>query len=76
MILDLELNSDYNVQVYVYDGEIEIKDALTKALLAISTKNSMLNLSEKTEESEVFILAEIHINEPVINYGPFVINSC
>jgi len=71
----LETLVDHNAMTYVYRGTIQIGDkVINQGQLALLTKAELLSL-ESLEDSGVLIFSGQPINEPVVHYGPFVMNS-
>ena len=71
----LVIPEQYNVLLYAYQGEVNVAGkSLKRGELAVLSRNSALQLSAH-EASGVLILAGEPINEPVVHYGPFVMNS-
>ncbi|GEM79013.1 pirin family protein [Vibrio superstes] len=66
---------NFNVMVYVYQGSIQIDGkTLTQGQLGFLSAGDITTLGS-TESSGALILAGQPINEPVVHYGPFVMNS-
>ncbi|OEF05886.1 pirin family protein [Vibrio crassostreae] len=66
---------NHNAMTYVYRGSIKIGDkVINQSQLALLTKAELLSL-ESLEDSGVLIFSGQPINEPVVHYGPFVMNS-
>ncbi|MGF1760926.1 pirin family protein [Photobacterium sagamiensis] len=69
------LNPDFQALLYVYKGEIEVEGAKVQAgQLALLEQGEGLSLTA-TDDSGVLLLSGIPIHEPVVHYGPFVMNS-
>lgn len=69
------LNPDFQALLYVYKGEIEVEGERVQAgQLALLDQGEGLSLAA-TDDSGVLLLSGIPIDEPVVHYGPFVMNS-
>ncbi|GAB3531332.1 pirin family protein [Photobacterium alginatilyticum] len=69
------LNPDFQAMLYVYKGTIEVEGKTVKTgQLALLDYGEGLAITN-TEDSGVLLLSGIPINEPVVHYGPFVMNS-
>ncbi|OED72326.1 quercetin 2,3-dioxygenase [Vibrio splendidus ZS-139] len=74
-IITLGTNIAHNAMTYVYRGSIRIGDkVINQGQLALLTKAELLSLNS-LEDSGVLIFSGEPINEPVVHYGPFVMNS-
>ncbi|MGR5555598.1 pirin family protein [Vibrio fortis] len=73
--LTLTTERHHNAFVYVYKGSVDLgSQALVAGQLALLSKAEVLAISAN-EESGVLIFSGEPINEPVVHYGPFVMNS-
>lgn len=73
--LTLTTERHHNAFVYVYKGSVDLGSrALVAGQLALLSKAEILAISTN-EESGVLIFSGEPINEPVVHYGPFVMNS-
>jgi len=83
--VDLEANQSFSVPIkdghttliYVYEGEISVGDTkrlLQKNELAVLSKDGEVFVKNE-EASRFLVLAGKPINEPIAQYGPFVMNS-
>ncbi|ELR67853.1 Pirin-related protein [Photobacterium marinum] len=69
------LNPDYQALLYVYQGHIEIEGVTAKAgQLVILDQGEGLSISAN-DDSGVLLLSGIPIDEPIVHYGPFVMNT-
>jgi redox-sensitive bicupin YhaK (pirin superfamily) len=65
----------HNAMVYVYEGEISLSEKkLIKGELALVSKGEAMEIKAK-EDSGLLVFVGEPINEPVVHYGPFVMNS-
>lgn len=73
--LQTTLDKSFNAMIYVYKGSIEISGkVVTEGQLGFLSQGDNVHLTA-TQESGALILAGQPINEPVVHYGPFVMNS-
>lgn len=73
--LAVALNPEHNAFVYAYDGELQIGDRqLTSGQAGVLTAGERLVLHTENG-ANVLLLAGQALNEPVVQYGPFVMNS-
>ncbi|MGF1777648.1 pirin family protein [Vibrio nomapromontoriensis] len=73
--IQLQLDANHNAMVYVYLGQATIEGKMLKqGELALLSKGDLLALTAKGE-SGMLIFSGEPINEPVVHYGPFVMNS-
>lgn len=71
----LGTNVNHNAMTYVYKGSIKIGEkVISQGQLALLTKADLLSLAS-LEDSGVLIFSGEPIDEPVVHYGPFVMNS-
>ena len=75
-VLSLDLPASYNAMAVVADGRVESGDtsAHTGELVLFSNDGDRLALVAR-EASHVIVLAGEPLGEPVIAYGPFVMNT-
>ncbi|WP_333796883.1 pirin family protein [Rheinheimera sp.] len=77
--LQLQLPAEHNALVYPFEGEVQIsadgRESLVKTHhAAVLGKGDSLHLVAKTAV-RLLVLAAKPIGEPVVQYGPFVMNS-
>ena len=73
--LNIATEPTHNGFVYVYHGDLEAAgEVLSKVHLALLSLASDLVLDGKDGARAIFVSGE-PINEPVVQYGPFVMNS-
>lgn len=69
------LNPDFQALLYVYKGAIEIEGITASAgQMVILDQGEGLSI-HATEDTGVLLLSGLPLNEPVVHYGPFVMNS-
>ncbi|MFE8034278.1 pirin family protein [Thiohalocapsa marina] len=73
------LPADHNAFVYVYRGEARIGDTRVPrkrmAILDNAAASDGVLIEAATENTRVLLLAGRPLNEPIVQHGPFVMNS-
>lgn len=70
-----QLDDGYRSLLYVYEGSLEVAGrAVTKGELAQLSDSGPLTL-ESGDGAKVLLLAGRPLHEPIVQYGPFVMNS-
>jgi redox-sensitive bicupin YhaK (pirin superfamily) len=65
----------HNGFVYVYEGQLSIgNESLHKGQLGVLNFDESITLSASSETKAIFVSGE-PINEPIVQYGPFVMNT-
>lgn len=73
--LNLATKQDKNMMIYVYQGGIEIQGRVIKHNeMALLSKGDAVTVLAKGLSGALLFVGE-PINEPVVHYGPFVMNS-
>jgi redox-sensitive bicupin YhaK (pirin superfamily) len=77
-VIDIPIGDDKNGYIFVYEGSITINGKLLEKDCAGRFKPlknfSMLNVSSKNG-GRFLIMAAKPLNEPIVQYGPFVMNT-
>ncbi|WP_333876682.1 pirin family protein [Methylobacter sp.] len=75
--LDIPIAAQHTVLVYVYKGELAIGvDKVLKAgQLGQLTNGDNIQLATQDQSAQFLVLAAIPLKEPVVQSGPFVMNS-
>ncbi|WJG09103.1 pirin family protein [Aliiglaciecola sp. LCG003] len=73
--LDIPIPAGHNSFIYCYEGEINIQaDTLKKSQLGVLTDGETVTISSHAE-SRCIVVAGAPINEAIVQYGPFVMNT-
>jgi hypothetical protein len=70
--VELSFNADNPALVYVYQGATDLIDARQ---LGIYAKGNTLQLQARASGAGMLVLSGCPIEEPVVQYGPFVMNT-
>lgn len=74
--LDLSFPKEYNTSLLIVEGNIKVDGINAHADHFVLLKNDGEDFSiEATEDSIILILSGEPINEPIVAYGPFVMNT-
>ncbi|MGH1463485.1 MAG: pirin family protein [Neptuniibacter sp.] len=66
----------HNVFVYLFEGSASIKgEALGRQSAAVLTPGDLITICADDEQARMLVLAGKPLNEPVAQYGPFVMNT-
>ena len=75
-VLELETNASHQGFVYVYEGNISVAGQnLNKGELAVLSMSDTLHIQSLVEGSKAIFVSGEPIKEPVVQYGPFVMNT-
>ncbi len=73
--LELALDADHNMMIYAYQGSVEINQrTVTQGEMALLSKGEAAKFTAADNSGVLLFIGE-PINEPVVHYGPFVMNS-
>lgn len=78
--LDIIVPKKQNAFLYVYEGELKISDAKTPiqkgALARFDNSSEVVRIyNDSAEEARAIVIAGTPLKEPIVQYGPFVMNS-
>jgi quercetin 2,3-dioxygenase len=74
--LALATPAGHNVVVYVFEGEATVGGrALAKGQLAVLGDGTALELAAAARTARVLVIGGRPLREPVVHYGPFVMNT-
>ncbi|WNJ97865.1 pirin family protein [Vibrio ruber] len=75
--LDLKIPQQHQAMIYVYRGEVQLSSRVVKAgeFALLTEGDCLIAQNNTTTDSGMLILAGEPIHEPVVHYGPFVMNS-
>lgn len=78
---EVAVPGDYTVLVYVYEGRVRIGEKQTRldkgrlGRLSPGDKLSIMDADREGQGSRVVLLSARPLKEPIVQYGPFVMNS-
>jgi redox-sensitive bicupin YhaK (pirin superfamily) len=70
--VELSFNKENTAMVYVYNGTT---DAITSRQLGVYATGNTLRLEAGASGADLLVLSGRPINEPLVQYGPFVMNT-
>ena len=75
--ISIPLPSDHNAFIYLLDGQLKVEGfGLTDALHLVHFKNDGEGITlEATQNTRVLLLSGKPLDEEVVSYGPFVMNT-
>jgi hypothetical protein len=75
---ELQLPEGFNVAIHVAQGEAVFngtENAAAKRLVKLSQEGEWVSIATGSEGARLLILGGEPINEPIVSYGPFVMNT-
>lgn len=74
---DHTIPKDHNSFIYVYSGSIEINDKKVerKTIVVLEQDENPIQLEALEDDTKFLFLSGKPIKEPIVQYGPFVMNS-
>jgi quercetin 2,3-dioxygenase len=76
--LSIPVSAEHTVIVYVYEGELSIdaqENVLTAGQLGHLVNGDALQLATQQQTAKFLVLAALPLKEPMVQSGPFVMNS-
>jgi redox-sensitive bicupin YhaK (pirin superfamily) len=70
--------AELNAFVYIYEGSLELGDPMKtapKQAAVVLGKGDLLAAKAGGEGAQFILLAALPLNEPIVQYGPFVMNT-
>ncbi len=72
----VEVDPDHNAFVYVYEGSITLgRHRVSAGQAALLSEGDAVRIAAEAGPARLLLLAAHPINEPVVQYGPFVMNT-
>jgi redox-sensitive bicupin YhaK (pirin superfamily) len=75
---DCPLAKELNAFVYIYEGGLDVGDPFKvapKQAAIVLGEGNQLRVRANTEGAQFIVLAALPLHEPVVQYGPFVMNT-
>lgn len=76
--VDVPVSEGHNAFIYLYEGEAVVGDddrALTQRTAGLLSDGDSVRICSGTTPTRLLLLAGKPLNEPVVQYGPFVMNT-
>lgn len=73
--LQIPIETEHSTFIYCYEGELKIADKrISKGQLAVLSTGAAIHING-TKDGKCILVAGAPINEPIAQYGPFVMNT-
>jgi hypothetical protein len=76
--LDVPVSAGHNAFLYAYEGEAQVGDppqALPHRAAGLLTDGGIVRIAAGAQGARLLLLAGRPIGEPIVQYGPFVMNT-
>jgi redox-sensitive bicupin YhaK (pirin superfamily) len=74
--VSVPLPDDHNAFVYVFDGALDIGgQRISKGEIGVLSLGDSVTLDASAQSGRVLVIAGKPLREPVVKYGPFVMNT-
>ena len=75
----LTVPQGYTTLLYVYEGKVQVGEAETTVerghMARLGREGDTIQIRPQTEDTRVVLLAGAALGEPIVQYGPFVMNT-
>ncbi|MCW3078487.1 MAG: Pirin domain protein [Bacteroidetes bacterium] len=72
----VQFPKDYNTGIIIIEGEVKVNDSIARTDHFILFKNDGEEINiEATEKAVLLVMSGEPINEPIVPYGPFLMNT-